>query len=247
MNTYKLTMREVILYFSLKYQGDFFRIYQAIQRKEATNADELKEMMDKIEGWNCVTIFDDDYPERLKLASCPPFVLWYKGDLSVLNKKIVAVGTGDENHLSPYAIRMLKQIETDVTSCDHAVIATAKISNYLTEFNTIKVLDCGIDEYTDDLDNHVLIVGEYPCAEKFDSKWAEQRLVVGLSDKFVLLESNTKDGVKNYVEAVLSSEANIGFFCVPDKNTSNGKNICNTLISLGAGCYSDYKYIDSCY
>ena len=38
-----------------------------------------------------VTIFSDDYPEMLKQIDCPPFVLYYYGNLKLLDTATVAV------------------------------------------------------------------------------------------------------------------------------------------------------------
>ena len=69
-------MEDIILYFSLKYEGDFMRIYNALVQKEQIDDELKKELKSKLKS-KYITIFDDDYPESLKEINCPPFVLYY--------------------------------------------------------------------------------------------------------------------------------------------------------------------------
>jgi len=49
---------------------------------------------------SCLTILDDEYPELLKNSTNPPVVLYYKGDISLLNSRCVAViGTRDNTYI----------------------------------------------------------------------------------------------------------------------------------------------------
>ena len=83
-------MEELVLYLSLKYAGDFEKIYNTLLKKEIVDQELKKELFNKI---NCsyTTIFSDDYPEQLNLINCPPFVLYYYGDLSLVKEKNIAV------------------------------------------------------------------------------------------------------------------------------------------------------------
>lgn len=79
-------MRRILLYFSLKYHGDYQLILQAIRQKEKVVKEKLQTIEEKIQS-KYVTIIDKDYPEMLKHINNPPWVLYYYGDLSLLNKK----------------------------------------------------------------------------------------------------------------------------------------------------------------
>lgn len=64
-------MEEIILYFALKYAGDFDKIYQALERKEKVD-DELKEHLFKELKSKYTTIISDDYQTAgILLQSCP--------------------------------------------------------------------------------------------------------------------------------------------------------------------------------
>ena len=76
--------RKILLAFALKYANDWNRIYEAIQNKEdLTEADEAN--VNSFSG-NYITFVDSEYPNRLKRKHKPPFVLYYDGDINLLNK-----------------------------------------------------------------------------------------------------------------------------------------------------------------
>ena len=71
-------MENVLLYFALKYQGDFNLIYQAIVNKEKVNHEQLLEWKERLKC-SYTTMISEDYPAMLKEISAPPFVLFYYG------------------------------------------------------------------------------------------------------------------------------------------------------------------------
>ena len=76
-------MRKILLYFSLKYQGDYQKIYQAIKQKEKVSPEDLNHIEQKIQS-QYVTLIDEAYPESFKHIPNPPWVLYYYGNLSLL-------------------------------------------------------------------------------------------------------------------------------------------------------------------
>ena len=70
-------MQDLLLYFSLKYKGDFNKIYEALLKKEAVNVFE-KDMLKKrleISGCNYTTLVSDNYPMALKLINCSTIII----------------------------------------------------------------------------------------------------------------------------------------------------------------------------
>ena len=76
--------RNLLLYLSIKYEGDWDKIYCAIKAKEKISKEEVEEVV-STNKTPFITIIDDDYPNALKNIYKPPFVLFYYGDLSLLN------------------------------------------------------------------------------------------------------------------------------------------------------------------
>ena len=77
-------MKEILLYFSIKYFGNWEKIYKAIENKEDVDFEKIKSYEEEYEG-KYFTILDKEYPTKLKMVDKPPFVLFFKGDLSLLN------------------------------------------------------------------------------------------------------------------------------------------------------------------
>lgn len=75
-------MNNVLLYFSLKHEGDFKKIYESLKAKEPVDENEFIKLK-RVLKTKYVTILDSNYPDFLKQVSCPPFVLFYEGNLKL--------------------------------------------------------------------------------------------------------------------------------------------------------------------
>ena len=117
-------LEELVLYFSLKYEGDFQKIYEAVMSKEKVDEKLKNELMEKLKC-KYVTIFSEDYPEMLKQINCPPFVLYYYGNLKLLDTVTVAV-------------------EGTVNPTDYGKIVTEKVVNELISKNYTVVSGLGL-------------------------------------------------------------------------------------------------------
>ena len=84
-------MEEILVYFSLKYQGDFMKILEALQKKEIVTEEERKKALESVECCY-TTIISEDYPYALQDIKCPPFVLFYKGNYNaIINENTLAI------------------------------------------------------------------------------------------------------------------------------------------------------------
>lgn len=77
-------MEGILLYFTCKYFGDWERIYDALEKQEDIDFDEMNKLKEKYEG-GYTTVLSSDYPSELKHIDRPPFILFYKGDKKLLN------------------------------------------------------------------------------------------------------------------------------------------------------------------
>lgn len=76
--------RKILLALCLKYDNDWNRVRTALQNKEELTDEDLARV-DSFTG-NYITILDENYPDRLKRKFKPPFLLYYDGDISLLNR-----------------------------------------------------------------------------------------------------------------------------------------------------------------
>jgi hypothetical protein len=85
-------MEQVLLYFTLKYKGNWDKIYDALDKKERVNQADLDAVSAKIVGCKYLTVLDVAYPNSLRQSYRPPFVIFYKGDISMIYKTYDTVG-----------------------------------------------------------------------------------------------------------------------------------------------------------
>jgi DNA processing protein len=117
--------RDILIYLSLKYDGDWNKIYEAIKAKELVDATYVQERVKSVGSQVC-TIIDDDYPETLKRIYKPPFVIFYYGKLSKLSEK--------------QSITILSTPKTSLKSLQRS----RNVANALaTPFNVVTIMDDG--------------------------------------------------------------------------------------------------------
>ena len=245
-------MREVLLYFSLLYKGDFNRIYKAVANKEKVDENKFKELKKNLKS-QYITIIDEDYPKKLKCISAPPFVLYYYGDLSLCDKESVAmIG---KRQASLYGLNKAKEISTFLMNNQKIIVSglakgidgASHQAVLRQKGKTIAVLGCGIDYcypienlelYKEIKQNH-LLVSEYPDSEMPQKDYFKRRnrIIAGLSDKVVVVEANKKSGTMITVGYALEQGKEI--FCVPGRNEENLG--CNYLIYQGANILLESK------
>ena len=66
----------------MKHEGDFKKIYESLKAKEPVDENEFIKLK-RVLKTKYVTILDSNYPDFLKQVSCPPFVLFYEGNLKL--------------------------------------------------------------------------------------------------------------------------------------------------------------------
>lgn len=78
---------EILLRLSHKHDGKWDKIIADVRSKAAIDLSQPAGY--DLFGWEPVTILDEGYPEKLKNAIQPPFVLFAKGDLSILSQDLL--------------------------------------------------------------------------------------------------------------------------------------------------------------
>lgn len=225
--------REKLISLVIKYEGEYFRILNAIKNNE--EIDDYK--YDK-----CITIFDDDYPLELRDLKYPPFVLFYKGDLSLLKKeKIAVVGSRIPCDYSLKATSLLVNKNNDkviVSGLAKGIDAMAhKEADY-----SIGVLGSGIDyiypyENIDlymKLEKQGLILSEYPFKVKPLSYHFpfRNRIIAALAQKVYVMQSSRRSGTVTTINEALELQKDVKV--LPFSIFDEVGEYNNTLINDGA-------------
>ena len=237
-----MNAREMLIALAIKHEGEWENIYKDIQNKVFLSQEEIETYSFKYseDFTNAVTILDSNYPDYLKNIEKPPFVLFYKGNLSLLNaeNKVAIIGSK-----KPTA----KGI---ITTCncanDYYEQGYTLISGFsqgvqlhaLKRFhkNSIAILPCGIsgDFYNrnESVASDVgLFITEYPNGVNATHEQIQMRyrIISAITDKVVANEITKTGSFNIMISYALFMGKEIE--CIPDTVNDN---YCNTLIEEGA-------------
>lgn len=195
--------REDLIYYSLKYEGDYNKIIKAINSKEEIEAFDMPK---------AITIFDETYPKAFLELKYPPFVLYYEGNINLLKEDCIGiVGSRNPCDYSIKATELLAKASNKVI-----VSGLAKGIDKIAHQNankTIGILGSGINYYyplenkelIDDMKNNQLVISEYPdkvkpLAYHFPFR---NRLIAALSKTVYIMETKELSGTMTTVNEAL--------------------------------------------
>ena len=96
--------RNILISLAIKYNGDWHKIYATLQDKK--HIPELKEVEETVSSLGddikALTILDKEYPASMRESTRPPFVLFYKGDISLIQNENIATVYGRRNEYRDY-------------------------------------------------------------------------------------------------------------------------------------------------
>ena len=75
---------DLLVYLSETYKGDWKKIYNVVIKREYPDWQEMEWTVGAVTE-NTITILDEGYSDVLKKSYHPPFVLYYRGDISLLS------------------------------------------------------------------------------------------------------------------------------------------------------------------
>ena len=197
---------------------------------------------------NYVTINSEYYPERLKEIDDAPYVLFYKGDVSLLNYNMVAIVGSRKN--STYGEVVTRQIVGELRNMDYGVVsgvaygidAIAHKECLSRGIKTIGVLGCGIDIIYpranklvyNEIEKNGLLISEFlpntkPMPYNFPRR---NRIITALSRGVIVIEATVKSGSLITVNYALQYGRDV--MAVPGLVSNTNSKGCNLLIRDGA-------------
>lgn len=212
----------------------------------------------KLEDQNivCITYYSENYPEKLRQIENPPFILYCKGDLSLLNTKSIAiVGTRKptsygEGITKDFAEGLANNGLTIVSGLAYGV---DKIANEtaLKYGKTIAVLGGGFNNIypavntnlANEIAKNGLLISEYHIDVKPKHYYfpVRNRIIAGLADAVLITEASEKSGSMHTKEYALDFGREV--YAVPGNINSENSAGTNKLIKSGQGycvtCYQD--------
>lgn len=80
-------MDDILLCFSMKYDGDFKKMYTALRTNEKIDSTDMIKFKRMVRH-KYITLANHNYPEYFKSVNRPPIVLFYKGNLKLIDKDL---------------------------------------------------------------------------------------------------------------------------------------------------------------
>jgi DNA processing protein len=185
-------------------------------------------------GYSVVCYSDVEYPQTLKDMQNPPSVLYYRGDLSVLNESdiLTVVGTRKPQEYTLQATSYICDGLVDegfiiVSGLAHGVDITSQMSALKKCRPTVAVIACGLDyDYPkgangikDDIVAYGgLILTEYPLGQHpYKSHFPKRnRIMAGISKGTLIMEANLESG--SLITAEYAKDSGKKIFCLPPSN-----------------------------
>lgn len=232
-------MREQLLAYALKYNGEYDRMKKAIQDDEAWQMPEYK--------GHYLTILDENYPKALLLLEDPPFILFYKGDIRLLENEYLGIigsrlASSVGLNYTAYLIKKCPLRYGIVSGLAKGIDAAAHANAIRCGRSTIGVIGCGIERVYPQENQYLyeqmavnqLILSEYPehtppYASHFP--W-RNRIIAALAKRIVVVEAKEKSGTMLTVNEALRLDKDVYVF--PYRYDDAFGKGCNMLIQQGA-------------
>jgi DNA processing protein len=193
-----------------------------------------------------ITLNDDDYPQRLRECADAPIILYYKGNADLNKSKIISiVGT---RQCTQYGIDLIRRFVSDlrrhcpemliVSGLAYGVDINAHRQALAQGYPTVAVLAHGLDhiypyhhrDTAAQMLNHGGLLTEFMTQTNADKPnfVRRNRIVAGLSDAVIVIESKSKGG--GLITADIAQSYNRAVFAYPGAVGMSCSEGCNNLI-----------------
>lgn len=196
-------------------------------------------------GIRCLYLKDTGYPQRLLNCADPPTILFYKGTADLNSGKMVAI-VGTRNN-TDYGKSFTEKLVKKLVDCNCVIVSglafgidsIAHKCALKHDIPTIGVVGHGLDTIYPGQNANLAkqMIGNGGLLTEFRSKTppdkhnfpARNRVVAGLTDATIIVESSVKGG--SMITAELAADYNRDVFAVPGRTTDPKSGGCNKLIS----------------
>lgn len=225
-----------------------------IRESNFSECNKLLDYLDK-NSIGFTTYTSINYPEKLKSITDPPYVLFYKGDLSLTSSKTVAVVGSRKSTI--YGEEVTKLITKELCKMEYTVISgvaygidtVAHKETLVNNGKTVGVLGCGIDiiypkinkGLYDEIIKTGLLISEFlPGTSPFAFNFPRRnRIISGLSTSVIVVEATVKSGSLITVNYALAQGKNV--MAIPGSVINSGSKGCNQLIRDGAEPFTEIE------
>lgn len=215
---------------------------------------EFKRYLEK-EDIGYITYTSIDYPKALINIEQPPYILFYKGDKSLLDDK--SGGIVGARNCTNYGRTVTKLIAKELCRNDITIVSgvASGIDSVAHRVaieeggRTIGVLGCGIDvvypkinkSLYKDIEKTGLLLSEFhPGTEPRGYNFPQRnRIISALSERLVVIEASLKSG--SLITVGYALEAGKSVMAVPGSVLQSNSTGCNKLIGDGASAFAEMQ------
>lgn len=201
---------------------------------------------------NWTHLFSENYPHSLRQIYSPPVVLFYKGNIEDIEKKIW-LGVVGARQCTNYGLKAVEEIIPSLLShTAHQVGIVSGLAKGIDtkahreainhQGSTIGVIGSGLDvtypaenkQLQEKMAKEQLILSEYPLGAKpLKFHFPERnRIIAGLSRGVLVIEAKKRSG--SLITAYNALDENRDVFAVPGSIFESKRAGCHKLIKLGA-------------
>lgn len=224
------------------------KIAHAIKTSDQDSVIETCRAWLKHDGNTIVTLADSHYPKSLLECSDPPPLLYAKGDLSLLNRKSIAIvgsrnaSVQGEKNAEAFAHDLAKLNLCIVSGLALGIDGAAHRGALNAKGSTIAVVGTGLDivypakhrDLAHQIVENGLMISEFPLntPSKPQNFPKRNRIISGLSLGCLVVEANIQSG--SQITARLAAEQGREVFAIPGSIHSPMAKGCHQLIKQGA-------------
>lgn len=208
-----------------------------------------KRLREEFNRFPSLSILDKEYPLELKNIYNPPALLFYQGNLELLNKgKLAVVGSRKCSEVGAQSVaKIIKELGNRfviVSGLARGIDTSAHVAALKNGGATIAVIGCGLDVYypkensklQDYISRNQLLLTEYEVGQepkKFHFP-ERNRIIAGLSQGVIVAEAKIRSGSLITCERAMEEGRDI--FAVPGNILDGKSDGCHQLIQEGAKC-----------
>lgn len=236
-------------------KADF--VEKILKERGSINPDDEMEKLEKL-GIAFITVFDENYPKHLKEIFSPPVILYYKGNINILNEHVLAV-VGSRK-FTTYGKNATEKVVSGLAEAGYVIVsgmalgidAFAHDATLNAGGKTAAILGCGLDIPYPATNTNLfkkiiasggVVVSEYmpgkpPLRQHFP---ARNRIVSGLSTGILIVEAGIKSGA--LITARDGLEQNKDIFAIPGPIFGESSSGTNKLLKMGANIVTEAEDI----
>lgn len=234
-----------LIHLAIEYEGDYYKIQQALSHYCFPN---------QLKYQQAITILDATYPQRLRDLHQPPFVLFYEGNLALLQRDCISI-VGSRQP-SAYAVSTLTTGFVHISK--HKLIVSggaAGIDGLAHELalhhamSTLWVCAHGFNcvypkkhqHLFNTLRKYHLVISEYPCNVFALPRHfvARNRLVAALGHTVLIMSGKSISGTMHTIRYAIELDRHL--VTIPHPIDDVNGELCNQIIESGASMLTNVR------